>query len=98
MSLPPRHSQPARLVLVSAFLLGVSTNALAQTSPPAAPVRAAADTYFGVTVQDPYRYFENMKDPEFIAWTKAQADFAHSPFDGVGQHAVNTDGAQEQRK
>jgi prolyl oligopeptidase len=41
-------------------------------SPPAAPVRDVADTYFGVRVDDPYRYMENLKDPEVEAWFKAQ--------------------------
>ena len=57
--------------------------AAAQTSPPAAPVRNVSDTYFGVTVPDPYRYFENMKDPDVVAWMKAQADFARTTLDRI---------------
>ena len=34
----------------------------------------AADTYFGITYQDPYRWLENLKDPEVVAWFKAQAE------------------------
>jgi prolyl oligopeptidase len=34
----------------------------------------AADTYFGHTYQDPYRWLENLQDPEVEAWFKAQAD------------------------
>jgi prolyl oligopeptidase len=33
----------------------------------------ASDTYFGVTYYDPYRWLENLKDPEVEAWFKAQA-------------------------
>lgn len=33
----------------------------------------ASDTYFGKTYNDPYRWLENLKDPEVIAWFKAQA-------------------------
>ncbi len=46
--------------------------------PPAAPVRAVTDTHFGVAVSDPYRYFEDVKHPEFAAWLKAEADYAHA--------------------
>jgi len=68
---------------VSASLLVIAACAVAATpeAPPAAPVRAVSDTRFGVTVQDPYRYLENMKDPEVVAWMKDQADFARATLD-----------------
>jgi prolyl oligopeptidase len=37
-----------------------------------APVRPVTDTYFGIQVTDPYRYMENLKDPQVDAWFKAQ--------------------------
>ena len=33
----------------------------------------ASDTYFGKTYEDPYRWLENLKDPDVEAWFKAQA-------------------------
>jgi prolyl oligopeptidase len=33
----------------------------------------AEDTYFGKTYRDPYRWLENLKDKEVVAWFKAQA-------------------------
>jgi prolyl oligopeptidase len=33
-----------------------------------------SDTYFGKTYADPYRWLENLKDPETEAWCKAQAE------------------------
>ena len=50
----------------------------AQPAPPVAPMKPVMDTYFGVSVTDPYRYMENMKDSEVAAWIKAQADYTHS--------------------
>ena len=38
------------------------------------PPRNVSDTHFGVSVEDPYRYFEDVKDPAVAAWMKAQAD------------------------
>jgi prolyl oligopeptidase len=34
----------------------------------------ASDTYFGKTYSDPYRWLEDMKDTNVIAWFKAQAE------------------------
>jgi hypothetical protein len=31
-------------------------------------VRDVTDTHFGVAVHDPYRYMENLEDPEVAAW------------------------------
>ena len=61
-------------VLVAAFVAGSS---LAQSnSPPIAAVRNVNDTFFGTTVDDPYRYFENKTDPEVVKWMKAHNDHA----------------------
>ena len=46
----------------------IAASALAQTSPPVAPVRDVTDTYFGVSVPDPYRYMEDLKNAEVAAW------------------------------
>jgi prolyl oligopeptidase len=34
----------------------------------------ASDTYFGKTYKDPYRWLENLKDPDVEAWFKTQAE------------------------
>ena len=44
----------------------------APSAPPVAPVRPVTDDYFGVKVVDPYRYMEDLKDPEVDAWFKEQ--------------------------
>nr|UXE44871.1 prolyl endopeptidase [uncultured bacterium] len=41
---------------------------------PATKPSDAADTYFGKTYRDPYRWLENLKDKDVEAWFKAQAD------------------------
>ncbi len=37
-----------------------------------------SDTYFGTTIHDPYRWLEDIKNPEVTKWFKAQADFTNA--------------------
>ena len=41
---------------------------------PEAPVRPVIDDYFGTKVVDPYRYMENLQDPEVKPWFKSEDD------------------------
>lgn len=60
-------------------LVLTSLAAQAQTRPlPQAPVRTVTDTYHGVRIDDPYRYFENKNDPVVARWMKAHSEHAHS--------------------
>jgi prolyl oligopeptidase len=45
---------------------------------PVAAVRNVAESFFGTTVDDPYRHFEDVKNPEVAAWMKAHSDHAHA--------------------
>ena len=42
-----------------------------------------ADDYFGTRVPDPYRWLEDEADPEVVAWTAAQHDFAMEMLSGL---------------
>jgi prolyl oligopeptidase len=53
-------------------------SAFAQWKYPLTKTVDSSDTYFGVTYKDPYRWLENLKDPEAISWYKQQADTANS--------------------
>lgn len=65
-------------------LLGLlTTAAIGQPTPPAAPSVPASDTYFGVKVDDPYRNLENLKDPAVAAWMKTQSEYARKTLDGI---------------
>jgi prolyl oligopeptidase len=55
-----------------------SASASSLTAPPVAPIRAVVKDYYGTKVADPYRYMENLKDPEVEAWFKGQNDYARS--------------------
>ena len=47
-------------------------------APPIAPVRPVVDDYYGTEITDPYRYMENLKDPEVQAWMKSQNDYTRA--------------------
>ncbi len=71
-------------VLATALSIGHAVRLNAQAiatvpaSPPIAPVRPVIDDYHGTKVADPYRYMENLKDPEVQAWMKAQNDYTRA--------------------
>ncbi len=74
----------ANILLVATLTLcAFLCAAAADQPPPIAPVRNVTDTYFGTTVNDPYRYMENLADPEVAAWMKAQSDYARSLLDRI---------------
>jgi prolyl oligopeptidase len=56
---------------------------LAVDGPPVATVRPMTDTYHGTAVVDPYRHFENLKEPEVQAWMKAQSAYARGVLDSI---------------
>ncbi|HXY01121.1 MAG TPA: prolyl oligopeptidase family serine peptidase [Candidatus Limnocylindrales bacterium] len=65
------------LLIVPVFHAG-SHRASTIPAPPVAPVRPVTDEYFGVKVVDPYRYMEDMQNPEVAAWFKGQNDYARA--------------------
>jgi prolyl oligopeptidase len=50
-------------------------------APPVAPVREVIDDYHGTKIADPYRYMEDLKNPETLAWMKAQSEYANAALD-----------------
>jgi len=80
--------RPAPILAAATILALTATLAAAQTKPPVAPVKDVVDTHFGVEVHDPYRYMEDMKNPEVAAWMKAQADYTQGVLARVPQRAA----------
>ena len=88
-------TQPtARRVVISASLTFLAVMAAAgearadaPAAPPRAPVRDVVDEYHGTKVADPYRYFEDIKNPEVQSWVRAQADHAAATLRAIPGHA-----------
>lgn len=77
-----------RILLIC--LLWTSFEALAQKLP-ATPVRNVTDDYFGTKVVDPYRWLENISDPDVVAWMKAQNDYTRKTLDAIPGRAALLD-------
>ena len=77
-----RRSFSVRLAVAAAAVALLA--AASVPAPPAAPpVRPVTETHFGVTVTDPYRYFENPKDPGLAAYFKAQSAYTRQVLDAL---------------
>lgn len=55
---------------------------------PATPKRPVVDEYNGVKVTDNYRWLEDGKNPEVIAWTKAENAHSRAVLDPLPMHAA----------
>jgi prolyl oligopeptidase len=66
-----RRTAPLSIGVIALLALPIA----AADKPPVAPVKPVTNTYFGRTVTDPYRYFENLNDPAVAGWMRAQADY-----------------------
>jgi prolyl oligopeptidase len=76
-AVPPPVQTPEPSAAVSA------PKPAARATPAGAPVRAVSETFFGQTVTDPYRYMENTKDPEVVAFLRAQGERARQTLDAI---------------
>ena len=62
---------------------------------PEAKTVSVSDTHWGVEVQDPYRYMENLEDPEVETWFRAQASYTESYLNGLESRAGLFDRLEE---
>ena len=74
------HSRAPQAGLIALLCLCLGVIGLSQT-PPATPVRPVTDKYFDKEIVDPYRWLENLKDPEVVNWLKAQDAYTRSILD-----------------
>jgi prolyl oligopeptidase len=55
------------------------------TPPPIPAQRAVAETKYGTSVTDPYRYFENMQDPVVVQFFKEQNAYTRAVLSRLGE-------------
>jgi prolyl oligopeptidase len=73
-----------RILLVSAGFLASLILLYAEDAPPGAPIHNVEDEYWGVKINDPYRWLENVQnDAEAQKWLKAQAEFTTKTLDSL---------------
>jgi prolyl oligopeptidase len=70
-----KHLTLLTFLLVSCSIL-IGCSSKPKQGPPVARVDNVVDEYYGVKVDDPYRYMENLDDPEVKNWIRAQAEYA----------------------
>jgi prolyl oligopeptidase len=83
-----RLGLPSAILVTTLLTPGVFGPAVAQNpsaidSPPIARVQPVVNDYFGTKVADPYRYMENLDDPEVARWMKAQNDYTRRVLDRI---------------
>jgi prolyl oligopeptidase len=84
-------TRAARGCLAALALAASTLPAWSQSAPatlPVAPVHNAPETFFGTTVDDPYRDFEDTKSPPVAAWMKAHSDHAHAVLASISGRAA----------
>lgn len=72
-----------KFILTTAALCGSVVSNFGQIKPQPAPEKIVVDEYFGEKIEDPYRYLENLNDPNVVTWMKANADYARAKLNEV---------------
>ena len=86
---------PLLAILPVILVLGIAeapaktrAQSAAASKAPVAPVRMVTDEYFGVKVSDPYRYLENLQDPEVAAWFKSESNYTQNTLAAIPGRAA----------
>ena len=69
----PRALAPLALALLAARIASAASFGGVDVPPPPDP-RPVTETFWGVSVTDPFRFLEDTKDPQVQAWMKAQSE------------------------
>lgn len=69
-------------LLLFAFI-AIGSSSFAQFKYPVTKTVDSADTYFGNTYKDPYRWLEYHNNPEVETWFKQQADYSNSVLNNI---------------
>lgn len=70
------------IISLSVVLL-LFLSAKAQVKPQLAQEKIVTDEYFGVKVEDPYRYIEDLSDTKVVEWMRSNANYSRSKLNEV---------------
>ena len=79
---------PIEAPKVLALPVAPTPEPIRKPGPPVAAIRNISETFFGQTVVDPYRYMEDVKNPEVVAYMKGQGEFARMTLDAIPGRAA----------
>src|SRR5229473_2950252 len=81
--------RPSAVLVAILFIANSSLTSAdgASATLPQTPIRDVNEEHFGTVVSDPYRWLEDTKSPEVIAWLKAQNDYTRSVLDGLPERS-----------
>lgn len=78
-----------RLFYALLFLMSFAVTAQELVKPEPLPQKIVTNTYYDVTLDDPYQYLENLDDATVLAWMKDNASYATSILDNIsGKQAM----------
>src|SRR5215469_13069765 len=67
---------------------GAADDAPGMAAPPVAAVKPVTEEFFGAKVTDPYRWLENLKDPEVQEWFKGQDSYTRGVLEKIPGRAA----------
>lgn len=71
------------------FMMPFLVMAQETVKPEILPQKNVANTYFGMTLNDPYQYLENLDDPKVVTWMKDNANYSTSILNNIsGKKAI----------
>jgi prolyl oligopeptidase len=68
------------------LLLTISAHS--QVKPQLAQEKIVTDEYFGVKVDDPYRYMEDLNDSKVVDWMKSTANYARATLNEISERQI----------
>ncbi len=71
------------IVYLSGIMVMVLPGCSDRNKPAKAPVEVVSENYYGVNVDDPYRYMEDMDDTVFLDWMKEYSNYSRDILDRI---------------
>ncbi|NNF20262.1 MAG: prolyl oligopeptidase family serine peptidase [Flavobacteriaceae bacterium] len=69
--------------LFLAFSFSLFITAQEVVVPAVLPEDNVTETYHGITIQDPYRYVENLEDPQVLSWMRDHSNYARATLEAI---------------